>query len=269
MAIGFLRRLLSPRPAKSIPPALWQATLAPYRFLTALSQQQQEHLHALCAAFLADKEFHGALGLEVTDAMALAVAAQACLPLLHLDSGLRWYSGFVGIVLHPGEMLAQRALTDESGVVHHWREALTGEAMQGGPLTLSWQDVNNAGESAATGYNVVIHEFIHVMDMLGKGDAPPDGCPMLPAGFLGHSTQRAARSHWKQRMQQSFQQFSDAVLAAERFDGMVVAPWLDAYAAESIDEFFAVTAEAYFVAPDAFAQHFPELLPLYDGFFKP
>jgi len=37
--------------------------------------------------------------------------------------------------------------------------------MEGGPLMLSWQDVRAAGRSASLGYNVVIHEFAHVLDM--------------------------------------------------------------------------------------------------------
>ena len=39
--------------------------------------------------------------------MALAIAAQAVLPVLHL--GLRWYDDFVGIVVHPDEVVARRA----------------------------------------------------------------------------------------------------------------------------------------------------------------
>jgi Mlc titration factor MtfA (ptsG expression regulator) len=38
--------------------------------------------------FLAEKEFAGAHGLEVTDAMRVSIAAQACLPILEL--GLDW-----------------------------------------------------------------------------------------------------------------------------------------------------------------------------------
>ena len=53
---------------------------------------------------------------------------------------------------------------------------------------------------------------------------------------------------------------------AERFGGEP--PWLDAYATTHPAEFFAVTCEAYFVNRERFAQEFPALLPLYDGFFN-
>ena len=257
--------------AANIPDALWANAVAAYPFLSELEAPRQQRLRVLSAAFLQRKEFHGAHGLEVTDAMALCVAAQACLPLVDMGEGLAalgWYGDFVGIVLHPGEMLAKRQSVDEAGVVHSWSEALTGEVMEQGPLTLSWQDVASAGAYAASGYNVVIHEFVHVMDMHGKGGAAPDGCPLLPVGFMGHPTVRAARKAWQATMQASFEKFAEAVARAERFGGIAQEPWLDAYAAQSVDEFFAVTAEAYFVARQRFAQEFPELLALYDAFFK-
>ena len=251
------------RQPADIPHALWRPVLDTYPFLASLRPAEQERLRGLCSIFLAHKEFHGTNGLAVTDAMALAVAAQACLPLLHMGTDERvlgWYGDFVGIVLHPGEVLARRQSVDDAGVVHSWKEALTGEAMQGGPLTLSWQDVAEAGASAESGYNVVIHEFVHVIDMHSNAGGEPDGCPLVSG--------RQERKHWKAVMTTSYQQFCDTVAAAERFGSMVPAPWLDPYAAGSTVEFFAVTAEAYFVAPAQFARHFPELLPLYDGFFR-
>lgn len=67
----------------------------------------------------------------LTDEVALAVAAQAVLPLLHLPGGLGWYDDFVGIVMHPAEVVARRVVTD-SGVVHEYDEVLAGEAMNAG-----------------------------------------------------------------------------------------------------------------------------------------
>ena len=258
--------------AHTIPASLWNPAVSGYPFLLALSEPERARLRTLCTGFLAHKEFHGSQGLEVTDAMALAVAAQACLPLLHMGDPpgvLDWYGDFVGIVLHPADMLARREATDESGVVHRWSEVLAGEALQGGPLALSWSDVAAGGQHAASGYNVVIHEFVHVIDMHGKGVEAPDGCPLLPRGFLGHTSASQARAHWKAVMLGAYQRFCDAVSAAERFAGLVEKPWLDAYGAHSVDEFFAVSAEAYFVAPDMFARELPEMRPLYDAFFKP
>ena len=256
--LNWLRSLLrfpDTRP-KAIPDALWRQTLARYPFLDQCSLEEKRRLRSLSMQFLAHKEFTGAHGLVVTDDMAVAVAAQACLPLLHWGyKGLKLYDDFQGIVLHPGAMLARRQVHDAAGVVHRYSEALSGEAMQGGPVTLSWQDVAASGETATQGHNVVIHEFIHKIDMR-EGSA--NGCPPLPS--------RVAKAAWQSAMQSAFANFRTQVAMAERFGG--APPWLNAYGATSPAEFFAVAAEAYFVNRTRFMQDFAALTALFDDFFE-
>lgn len=271
------RRLRNPPP---VPEPLWRRTLAQHPFLATLSPVEQQHLQQLSTHFLMEKEFHGANGLEITDAMALAIAAQACLPLLHMGgvgsqgagtdrlAALDWYGDFVGIVVQPGAAVAHREVTDGSGVVHRYREVLAGEAMDRGPIMLSWQAVADAAHAAPGGSNVVIHEFVHKMDMHRmRPGGSPDGAPPLPQGFMGLDSPTDAREHWRQTMQAAYDHFREAVALAERFGADK--PWLDDYAAKDPAEFFAVTCEAYFVSRERFAHEFPALLALYDGFFRP
>jgi Mlc titration factor MtfA (ptsG expression regulator) len=246
---GWLR---AARGAPAIPEALWRSTLARYPFLARRGDDEIARLRALAAEFLARKEFQGANGLVITDEIALAIAAQAVLPVLHL--GLRWYDDFVGIVVHPGEVLARRHAVDEAGVVHDWDEVLAGEAMDRGPVMLNWQDVARAGEAADAGYNVVIHEFVHKIDLR---DGAADGCPPLRT--------RAARERWLALLRTEYARFREQVIVAERFGGPP--PWLDPYGATAIDEFFAVACEAYFVNRERFAQEFAELTALFDEFY--
>ena len=248
---GWLRRR---RSAPEIPDALWRATLERYPFLASRSPDDIQALRGLAAEFLATKEFHGAGGLAITDEIALAIAAQAVLPVLHL--GLSWYDDFVGIVVHPDEVVARRSQTDETGVVHDWDEVLAGEAMHRGPVMLNWHDVAQAGTSAEIGFNVVIHEFVHKIDLR---DGAADGCPPLPT--------RQARLHWLATMQREYQRFREQVIVAERFGEEW--PWLDDYGATAIDEFFAVACEAYFVNRERFGREFGELTALFDGFYLP
>lgn len=238
---------------RAIPESLWLLTLQNYPFLAARPAAEQQQLRALAGRFLKHKEFSGAHGLAVTDEMAVAIAAQACLPVLHL--GLGWYDDFTGIVLHPGAMLARRKTTDAAGVVHHYREALLGEAMQGGPVTLSWQDVAASGQLAERGHNVVIHEFIHKIDMR---DGVADGCPPLPS--------RKAHATWRAVMLPAYDIFREHVARADRFGAEP--PWLDAYGATSPAEFFAVACEAYFVNRERFTREFSDMMALFDRFFK-
>ncbi|QIL43586.1 zinc-dependent peptidase [Acidovorax sp. HDW3] len=263
----FLRRLrarFAPLPAIDAP--LWLAALAPYPFLTALSLAEQARLRALAALFLQRKEFSGAHGLEVSDAMALQIAAQACLPLLHLDppeKAITWYDDFVGIVVQPGDALARRSAIDEAGVVHHYHEELMGEAMQGGPIMLSWQAVQQCAHSWAHGHNVVVHECAHKIDMR-NGRA--DGYPPLPAGFMGEASASAARQRWHDAWAPAYAAFREQTIIAQRFGGP--RPWLDAYGATAPEEFFAVACEAYCVQRTRFAAEFPALAPLLDGLFR-
>lgn len=244
--LGWLRRR---RAAPPIPDALWQATLDGWPFLR---EADEVRLRDLSARFLQDKEFHGAQGLVITDAMALAIAAQAVLPVLHL--GLDWYDDFVTVVVHPDQVVARRTQVDEDGVVHEWDEVLAGEAMDEGPVMLSWTDVQAAATAAQQGYNVVVHEFIHKLDMR---DGAADGCPPLP-------TRR--RKAWLAVLEAEHAAFREQVVIAERFSG--AATWLDPYAAENPGEFLAVAGEAYFVNRAHFAREFPGLLTLFDGFFR-
>ena len=233
---------------RAIPDALWQLTLARFPFLAQRSAADVLRLREMSTLFLAAKEFSGAHGLQVDDAMAVAIAAQACLPVLEL--GLAWYDDFVGIVVHADGAIAQREFTDDDGVVHQYEEELSGEAMHGGPVMLSWRDVAESGESAEFGYNVVIHEFAHVLDMR---DGLADGVPPL--------ADRAAREAWLQVLEAEYAAFCACVDADQ--DTL-----LDPYAAEAIEEFFAVACEVFFVAPRDLLSEHPPLYDLLRDFFR-
>ena len=78
-----LAGLFGARP-KAIPEALWLRTLQRYPFVAQRPPAELQQLCALAGQFLRHKEFSGAHGLTVTDEIAVAIAAQACLPVLHL-----------------------------------------------------------------------------------------------------------------------------------------------------------------------------------------
>jgi Mlc titration factor MtfA (ptsG expression regulator) len=238
------RRALSRR---VIPDADWRRTLKRFPFLALPAAQDAAELRRLTSLFLDRKEFSGAAGLVLTDDIAVAIAAQACLPVLRL--GLAPYAGFIGIVVHPGQVRARREITDEDGIVHDYEETLSGEAMQGGPVMLSWQDVRRAGRSAAQGYNVVIHEFAHVLDL---GDGEADGVPPLPAD---------QREPWRRVLMHEYDSFCRRVDAGDDTA-------LDPYGAEDPGEFFAVASEAFFVAPAALLAEHPALYRLLAGYYR-
>ena len=233
---------------RAIPDALWHLTLVRFPFLAARPAAQVDALREMATLFLAEKEFTGARGLVVSDEIAVAIAAQACLPVLVL--GLDRLDGFVGIVVHEDAVVARREVEDDDGIVHEWDEELSGEAMSGGPVMLAWRDVDGAGESAVDGYNVVVHEFAHVVDMRGGVTAGVDAADPT-----------TERGRWLHALADEHERFADRVEDDEE-------TFLDPYAAEALEEFFAVGAEAFFVAPEELEREEPGLYLLLAEFFR-
>lgn len=233
---------------RPIPDDLWKRTLGRYPFLRRVDPADAIELRRLTSLFLDRKEFSASGGLTLRDAMVVAIAAQAVLPVLRL--GLGRYDGFVGVVVHPGLVVARREFADEDGLVHEYNEVLAGEAMEGGPVMLSWQDAGRGGRGAAQAYNVVIHEFAHVLDM---ADGAADGVPVLPPDLT--------RSDWLRILHAEHTALQARVHAGEP-------TVLDPYGATSEEEFFAVASEAFFVDPQAMQAGHPALYGLLTRFFK-
>ncbi len=224
-----------PKQENGLDEALWQRVGAGLPFLQGLSATEWQRLKDCTRAFLQEKEMHGARGFVLTDAVRLSIALQACLPILNL--GLENYRGWVGIVIYPGEFKVRREEMDADGVVHEYDDALSGEAWPGGPVILSWQDV----ELGEAGYNVVIHEFAHKLHM-GRGDMDDFPAP--------HATMQA--EPWLAAWDQAYDAFCDQV---DRGMDTVIDP----YASEQPAEFFAVLSEAFFTLPQAVRSLYPDL----------
>lgn len=222
-----------------LPDALWE-TVRALPSLRHLHAAERAHLHDLATLFLRDKSFYGAQDFTVTDEMRVRVAAEGCLPLLHLD-GVR-YDDFDSIVLYETSFVAHREERDEIGVVHEAEHEMLGESWDRGPLILSWEDVAIPPHHGA---NVVLHEFAHKLD--GQ-DGELDGRPPLRRGMRG--------AGWHQAFQAAY---DDLCARVERADARHHEPHtdIDAYGAEAPEEFFAVCMEAFFMTPDLLHTQYP------------
>jgi Mlc titration factor MtfA (ptsG expression regulator) len=232
-------------------------------FLSALPPGALERLFDLANQFAVRKDFSGAQGFQITDAVRAAIALQACLPVLRL--GLSAYDDFVEVIVYPDRFITPRTQVDDSGVVHESVEELSGETMPGGPVVLAWPDVDPA--MGAPGLSVVIHEFTHKLDML---DGEADGVPPLTG---------RAKDRWTECLDQAFEQFCDMLDEVEASIPIDIDPEseaadqyyallpLDAYAATDQAEFFAVASEAFFTMPEAIQRAFPDLYAMFSGYF--
>jgi len=114
-----------------------------------------------------------------------------------------------------------------------------GESWEHGPVILSWEDVQNSG--ANDGFNLVIHEFAHKLDML---DGSANGAPALHVNM--------SLAEWSRVFTQAYADFCARVDRAEDTD-------IDPYASESPAEFFAVLSEAFFEIPLSVRRLYPEV----------
>jgi len=219
--------------------------------MRGMEPSEDERLHRLAERFLGAKQFSATHGLELSPLMQVEIAAQATI--LVLELGFEWYEGWSDVIVYPSQFVPEREMLDEDGVMHVVNDPMAGEAWLGGPVILSYEDVALTAdeENRVAGYNVVIHEFAHKLDMR-NGDA--NGFPPL------HAQMSAA--DWKQAFSRAYDDFCDRVDAAddlaERDGGVALdALPIDPYAATSAGEFFAVASEAFFETPELLQPAYP------------
>lgn len=217
-------RVLEQQPIRD---RLWRRVIDDRPLFDGLAADELSLLKELATLFLAEKNVHGAAGQEIDDRVRVTIAAQAALPILNL--GIDYYKGWVEVIVYPGEFVPVREVVDEAGVVHQTRHPLAGESWLGGPLILSWADVDHIDDGA--GANVVIHEFAHKLDML---NGAVNGFPPLHAGM--------EREEWASVFSAAYKDFRSRVERGEETA-------IDPYAGESPAEFFAVMSEVFFAAP--------------------
>lgn len=258
-----------------IPDALWRDCLARLAFLNNLPASDRTRLKVLSETLLATKTITGAGGLELTDDIAVLIAVQACLPVLNLTLDL--YDDMAGIIVYPSAFIVPHSEMDEAGVVHEWREPLSGEALSaGGAVVLSWEDVEGI-PSFAAGHNVVIHEFAHKIDM-GRGAA--NGLPP----FLAACHRDMQVADWQQAFSAAYADFTSRVQALEQrlpddfnpdnpadaahYDALFAALPMDPYASRHPAEFFAVASEVFFVLPQPLACDYPQVYRLLARYYR-
>jgi Mlc titration factor MtfA (ptsG expression regulator) len=230
-------------------PAEWRDVLklrVPYvRQLPAdLQLQLKKHIHV----FLAEKEFIGCAGLQITDEIRVTIAAQACLLLLNRRTD--YFAGLRYVMVYPDSFMVQRVHNDAAGVLHEQRQVLAGESWQQGKVILSWQDVLHGAAMTDDGRNVVIHEFAHQLD---QEDGQANGLPILG--------RREFQRLWTEVFTREF-----AVLqqqAAQRHESL-----LDHYGATNPAEFFAVASETFFERSLRLADEHPALYELLSKYYR-
>ncbi len=230
----------------------WSALLQEHPILAGLDSGELARLRELTTLFLHEKIFESRGGQELDEYRRAVIAVQACLPVLNL--GLDWYRHWRTVVVVPDVFAQEHQEWDAAGVVHEWEEEKSGESWDQGPMVLSWQDVEASGWG--DGYNVVIHEAAHKLDLL---DGQVNGRPRLHEGV--------DPAAWYEGFASAYEDFRRRARGTRRpRRGKRLR--IDDYAAENDAEFFAVACEYFFEQPGVLKAEYPKVYGLLAAFFR-
>jgi Mlc titration factor MtfA (ptsG expression regulator) len=244
----WLRRRRREAIRRRVFPAQWQAIIeknVPYA--ARLSPADRYELAGHVQVFLAEKNFEGCGGLEMTDEVRITIAAQACVLLLHRQTD--YYPTLSSILVYPTTYLAPGRQRLTHGVVAEGKEARLGESWTRGSVVLVWDSVLAGAADLHDGHNVVLHEFAHQLD---QEDGAGDGAPIL--------SRRSMYVAWARVLGHDFDQL---VRDSERHHRTL----LDRYGATNPAEFFAVATETFFEKPRQLRSRHPELYQQLQQFY--
>ncbi len=236
--------------AEPFPDAFRALIAARVPLIQQLTPEEQSKLEALVRVFLAEKNFEGAGGLELTDEMRVVIAARACLLLLHrVETDSPLYPDLASIIVYPSAYRSRQPKRD-GYVVIEGDEARLGESWQRGVVVLAWDSVLAGGANSADGHDVVLHEFAHQLD---AEDGAMDGTPEL-----GDSERYSA---WSRVAGEEYAELHSLVEQHRKTN-------IDPYGATNGPEFFAVVVEAFFEKPTQLARQHAALYAELATFFR-
>lgn len=224
----------------------WTRVWSSLPLLAGFGGDEARQLRELALLLMRQKHFEAARDLVLDDEILYTIALQAALPVLHL--GLDWYTGWHAVIVYPGGFVPVHEEMDEAGVVHEVREEKLGESWLHGPLILSWPDAARAG--ARDGYNLVIHEFAHKLDMQ---DGAANGLPPLHRGM--------SVAAWSQALGSAYDDFTRRL---DRNEAVAIDP----YGGEDPAEFFAVLSETFFETPHILRDTYPAVYAQFAAFYR-
>lgn len=237
------------RPNRPGLPTNWQDILSARSAQWGLLDSGERDLLGSRAEFLLRaKRWEAARGTTLDDEVRTLVAAHAGLVVLGLDES--WFDSVGTIVVRRGAMRRPAPVPGwgrVAGVVQGSPSPVDGEAHHGnGPVMVNWTSARREAANPRWGRDVVIHEFVHKLDMR---DGVVDGTPPIDDD--------AARQRWIEVCTAEF----ESVRAGS------AGPPLRPYAATNPGEFFAVASESFFTRPIELAVAKPNLYAVLRAFY--
>jgi MtfA peptidase len=236
------QRLLS-EPLSHERRATLQERVRHYRYL---DDRRRERLEGFVQVVVAEKDWVGGGGFELTDEMKVTIAGYAGVMTLGLDEPY-YFDRLKTIIVYPAGYVPHASRFDQYQELGSQSPRL-GEAWHRGPVVLSWAQIADP-KKLRPGSNLVIHEFAHHVDGL---DGDVDGSPPIADRQQGRAWYRVTEEEFE-RLRREAQQ-GEATL-------------LDRYGASDRAEFFAVASECFFERPRAMRDRHAELYHVLAEFY--
>lgn len=193
----------------------------------ALAPEARTRFEQEVHCFIADHRFTGIEGVEVTDHHRILIAAGAAMFLFGRPDW-RW-PRIDNILLYPDafrdDYTISRRQGNYAGMVHPDRIVI-----------FALPDLEKSFQRPSDGYNVILHELAHILDL------GPEGCDGIPQDLAPR-----AFKPWADLIRREMENVHDR------------RSMLDDYAGESETEFFAVAVESFFERPAEMAEEHADL----------
>jgi Mlc titration factor MtfA (ptsG expression regulator) len=238
----FQRRLRK----NKIPLKLWHQSIAQMPLLLRYSGREKMQLRLLASEVLWEKAIIPVKGFELTDEIQVVIATQVAVLLFGLaepetDPSLSWIHNWNQILVYPTAFHnGRKTIFNAQGLLQSLAGLESGETQYQGGIIIDWAD-DQPHPLRKHANQVLLHEMAHKLDML---DGDTNGHPPLHSN-MSHQA-------WFEAFETSFE-----TLNRQLQQGKLTA--FNPYAATNPAEFFAVSTEYFFEAPQVLKRLFPKV----------
>jgi len=221
-------------------PEDYRDTLNDYvSFYANLEEEGKKHFEEKFEKFLLATKITGANAV-IEDLDRVLIGAAAVIPVYYIND---WeYVNLREVLVYPGNFNTEFEQEGHERMI----SGMVGTGHLQNVMILSKWELRQGFINSQSNRNTALHEFIHLVD---KMDGTLDGVPEL-------LLERKYLAQWKQLIEQTMMDVRNGVSD------------IDAYAATSPVECFAVISEYFFEQPEAFQANHPELNTLLQRIFR-
>ncbi|MBX7256628.1 MAG: zinc-dependent peptidase [Candidatus Hydrogenedentes bacterium] len=217
-------------------------------YYSLLPDNVKAELRGHVQVLIAEKNWEGCGGLEMTDEIKVTVAGQAAVLLLHRETD--YFPELRSILVYPEAFVAPTVEENLGDEFVEGEDVHYGQSWDWGTVVLSWRHALRGTRNRDDGNNLILHEFAHQLD---HEDGVTNGTPLLD--------DEDAQAEWGRVLSGEFEQLWRDVEQNRR-------TLIDDYGATDPSEFFAVVTECFFERPHALQKRHPELYDVLRQFYR-